>query len=304
MSACLVERVDRHQVDHLGVDAVLRREGIGRGERLQHLLGMRHDRHVAPGAFHVRPAERDQLLGLGHLALGVVEHLVLDEEHGVRLADGGLEQPARVARGGGHDHDQARHVAEPRLEALGMLGRVALARAALRADHQRHLDLAAEHVAHLGDLVDDLVHADAGEVDEHDLGHGHEAGERGAEGGADDRGLGDRGVDQALPAELVEEALRDGHGAAELPDVLADHEHPFVPAELLAQREADRLAVAHLHARAAAAAARSTVGLGAKMSSSAPAGSGSGLFSANSSACASSSSTAFSAASTSAAATP
>ena len=39
-----------------------------------------------------------------------------------------------------------------------------------------HFHLAAEHIAHLGGVVDQLVHADADEVDEHQFGYGPESG--------------------------------------------------------------------------------------------------------------------------------
>ncbi len=55
-------------------------------------------------------------------------------------------------------------------------------------------------------------------------GIGHEAVERHADRGADDAPLGERRVDDAVVAELVEEPLRDAEDAADLPDVLAEHD--------------------------------------------------------------------------------
>ena len=62
--------------------------------------------------------------------------------------------------------------------------------------------LAAEHVAELGGLVEDLVEADAHEVDEHQLGDRAQAGRGGAGRRADEGALGDRRVEHALAAEL------------------------------------------------------------------------------------------------------
>ena len=48
------------------------------------------------------------------------------------------------------------------------------------ADHQRRARLAAEHVAELSGLIEDLVEADAEEVGEYQLGHRTQTGHRGA----------------------------------------------------------------------------------------------------------------------------
>ena len=53
-----------------------------------------------------------------------------------------------------------------------MLGRAAEPGADAGEHDEGDLDLAAEHVAHLGGVVQHLVHADAYEVDEHQLGDG------------------------------------------------------------------------------------------------------------------------------------
>ena len=119
------------------------------------------------------------------------------------------------------------------------------------ADDDRAGALAAEHVAELGDLVDDLVEAHRRQVGEHDLCDGAHAAERGARRGADDRRLGDRRVDDALAAVLAVQALRDAEHAADLDrlsvlleaaDILADEEHPRVPLELVVQGLVQRIA--------------------------------------------------------------
>ena len=70
-----------------------------------------------------------------------------------------------------------------------------------RAHDQGRGRLAAEHVAELGRLVEDLVEADAEEVDEHQLGDRPQAGRRGARRRADEGALGDRRVEHPLAAE-------------------------------------------------------------------------------------------------------
>jgi hypothetical protein len=55
-------------------------------------------------------------------------------------------------------------------------------------------------------------------------GTGHEAVQRHADGRADDAALGERRVDHAVVAELVVEALGHAEDAADLADVLAQHD--------------------------------------------------------------------------------
>ncbi len=56
-----------------------------------------------------------------------------------------------------------------------------------------------------------------------------------ADGGADEALLGDRRVDHALVAELLEEALRDAERPAEVADVLAEQEDALVLAHGVAR---------------------------------------------------------------------
>ena len=132
---------------------------------------------------------------------------------------------------------------EPGLEALGVLGGRADAGALGHAQHHRDLGLAAEHEAHLGGLVEELVERHADEVDEHELGNGTQASGGGAGGAADDRAFADRGVPDAFLAELIEEALGHAEAAAELANVLADDEDVLVPFHLLTHRVVERLQI-------------------------------------------------------------
>jgi hypothetical protein len=87
-----------------------------------------------------------------------------------------------------------------------------------RAHHDRQLRLAAEHVLHLGHLIEDLVPADAHEIDEHDLDDGSQACRRSPDRQTRNPGLRYRRVDDALGAELLHEPAR----RSEDPDVDID----------------------------------------------------------------------------------
>ena len=96
-------------------------------------------------------------------------------------------------------------------------------------DHDRKADAASpvrlrrdgdDHVERARDEVGEL------ELDDRALAHPGRA-----EGGADESLLGDRRVDDALVAELLEEPLRDAERAAEVADVLAEQEDALVLGE-------------------------------------------------------------------------
>jgi hypothetical protein len=96
--------------------------------------------------------------------------------------------------------------------------------------------------------IHDLVETDADEVDERDLDDRMHAGHRRTGGDADEAGLGNRRVDDALRAELVGHADRGAEHAAELGDVFADDEDVRV----LAHRRDDGLAAGSRHRERAA----------------------------------------------------
>ena len=99
-------------------------------------------------------------------------------------------------------------------------------------------------IADLGRLVDDLVDRGVDEVGELDLDDRAVAGHRGADPDADDRGLGQRRVEDPLLAELLRQTLGDLEDAPlRAGDVLAEQDHAPVALHLLDQRRPDRLQV-------------------------------------------------------------
>jgi len=243
-------RVERHQrpgVDHLDFDAVPG-EDVGRRQRLRHHARPGDQRGVRAGAFHVGPAQFDHVIAGGHGPLGHVELLVLDEDDGIVVPHGALQQPLGVeGRGGGGDLE-AGDVAEDGLEALRVLGGQAVADASLCAQHHRHVPAPAGHEAVLGGLVAELVQDQQGEVDEQYLHHRPHAGDGRPDSGAGEAGLADRRVQDAQRPELLQQPHRHLVGAAALSDALAHEEDGRVAPHLLAQRLVQGLAI-HQRAR-------------------------------------------------------
>ena len=195
---------------------------------LQRLQCRRHaarpgdDGQVCALAHHVRPAQRNVQCRVHGPGLAP-ELLVLHVDHGVAAGEARLEQAEVVLRRGRHRHHQAGQVREPGLQRLRMLRCRGRPDADGHARHQRHAPLAAEHVAVLRCLVDDLVHGAQREVDDAHLHHRPQARQGHAHGRTHDVGLGDGGVDDAPGTELLRQ-----------PTVLAED---AAAAQVLAQRD-------------------------------------------------------------------
>ena len=106
-------------------------------------------------------------------------------------------------------------------------------------DGHRHRAVVAHRLA--GELRGDLVERREDEAVELDLDDGPVAAHREADRRADDAGLGERGVEHALVAELGLQALGHAEHAAERADVLAHEQHLVVGAQRLAEAGVDRL---------------------------------------------------------------
>ena len=175
------------------------------------------------------------MLALRDHALDVaVEPLVLEEAHGVRITDGSGQQALCVVGERRRDHLQARCLEEPGLGVLRVERPAGEAAARGQPDDHRHGDALA--VVQLCGDVHKLVEAAGDEVGELHLADRLQSLGRGADGGADDRVLGKRGVDHAGAAELLDEPVGDLEGPAERTDVLAEADHRVVAAHLLTQR--------------------------------------------------------------------
>ena len=127
-----------------------------------------------------------------------------------------------------------------RLDRLRVVEGAVDAATARRTDHERHAEVAVGPVAHAGCLGDDLIEGGVDEVGELDLGDRQQPVQRHADRHADDAGFGERRIDDAPLAELVEEPLRHLEDTPAGPDVLTEEHDPIVGGELVVQRVTDR----------------------------------------------------------------
>ena len=91
-------------------------------------------------------------------------------------------------------------------------------------------------------LVDHLVHDDRQEVAEHDVDDRPHAGHRGADAEAGEAGFRDRRVDDAVLAELVDEAGQHLEGRARFGHVLAHQDDRRIAAHFFGDRFLDGVA--------------------------------------------------------------
>ena len=237
-----VQRYQAAEVDDGHADA-LGRETVGRLQRPRHHQGQSHHGGIRSLPQHTGRSQLVDDLARGDLALRGVERLVLEQQHGIGIADRGGHQPDQVLRRGRRDHLHAGDGHRPVLDALRVLGAEAQARAVAGPDDQRAADHAVGHVARLRDLVGDEVPAHREEVREHDLGDGPQPRHRRSHGGAEDGLLGDRRVDDPVGSELLEQpggGLEDAPGPAH---VLTEEHDGLVSAHLLGDAGRHRLPV-------------------------------------------------------------
>ena len=164
----------------------------------------------------------------------------------VVAADRRLQQAQIVPGRRGRNHRQARNMHIPGLQRLRVLRGGGAPHAHRLAHHQRHAALPAEHVAGLGRLVHELVHGAEREIGEAHLHHRARSRQRRADGGAEDRRLGNRRVRNPERPEFLDHArILPEHAAA--PEVFAERPHGRVPAHFLGQRPLAGFHVARLH---------------------------------------------------------
>ena len=165
-----VERRDRARIDHLDRDALARRAARPPpARRRDHRASattvtsraLAHD--GAPGRTRSRsrppapaPLMREQLA-------------MLEEQHRVVAPQARVEQPLGVVGRRRHDDAQAGDLGVQRVVAARVMRRRRVADADAAAQQDRHLQPAARHVLHLGDLVDDLADRVEDEVGEHEI---------------------------------------------------------------------------------------------------------------------------------------
>src|SRR5260370_19361934 len=132
------------------------------------------NRHMLALAFDLSSIERYCILNafVGDFAFHVVEQLMLDEQHGIRVVHCRLQHTLSVVRGGSHDYFEAGDMRIPGLQRLRVLRASLCSTPARHTYNEGYFWLSTEHVTKLGGLINDLITGKQAELDGHPLGYG------------------------------------------------------------------------------------------------------------------------------------
>ena len=186
--------------------------------------GQRHHRHVPAAADDVGDAERDVIEPLRDRGLVPHQLAVFEKQDRITAAEGVRKQPLGIGGVGGNDDPQPRHLGNHPVVAAGMVGGGTVADADAAAEDHRHPQPAARHVAHLGDLVDDLAEGVEDEIGKHEVDHRAGASHCRATGKPHEATLANRRVAEALRAILGKQPRCRGEVAATDANPLPHHE--------------------------------------------------------------------------------
>jgi pyruvate dehydrogenase E1 component alpha subunit len=230
-----VEWAQRSQVDHLGADA-FGLEFLRCLERIFDADAEGHDGHIRALLFHGRFTDRYDVLALWHLEAYAVKQFVLEEYHGIGVANGRLEQALcirGVVRG---NHLQPRAVRIPAGIALAMLRSHAACGTIGATKYDGGFHLATAHIQRFGGRVQNLVNRLHGKVPRHELNDWLKAHERGTNAKARKALFGDGGIDHTVRTEFSQQSFRHLIGALILGHFLAHHEHIAITAHFFGHR--------------------------------------------------------------------
>jgi hypothetical protein len=225
--ARIVSSSSGRRVDHLGLDA-LDREGVGGGTRARQHAAIGDQADVSTRPPDGRAIEVDGPRVLGKARLLVLQTRVFEDQHRIRVREGGGEHAARIFDGGRGDDADPGNVRHPALETVGVLGRQLEPGAGGHADHEGDVELAVGHVEQGRRVVQDLVEGEQAEVHGHDLDDRPQTAQRRADSRPDEARFRERCIPDPLGAELGEQTAADAVGAAIGADVLAHQEDAIV----------------------------------------------------------------------------
>lgn len=234
-----VERTDGAKIDDLdGGNALLFKAFSGlNGEADGPRVG--DDGEVGALTLDLGLADGDEeilgLSGLGEVEGGTVHELILQDNHGVGITDGGLEETLAVLGAPGGDDLEPGDRAVPSGVALTVLGTHTGSGTIGPTEDNGAIHDATGHVPGLGGTVDNVVDGLHGKVKGHELTDGTKAGEGSADGETSKAGFRDGGVNDPLRSKLIQETLGDLVGPVVLGYLLTHEEDLLITVHLLLQ---------------------------------------------------------------------
>src|SRR5215467_2716730 len=233
------------QIDDFYLDSFFAQDFCGFQGGVDH-GGVGDHAEVAAFARNASLSNGDDVILLGDFFLDpTIEILVLEENAGIVVADGGFDEAFGVVRRSRADDLEPGVVNEPHLGVLRVERAPVDVSAAGAAEDER--GGRSPQVVGLGNHVGNLVHGAGDEVHELKFGDGAHTGERGSEGCAHDGRFSDGSIDDAFGAEAVDESVGDFERAAVNADVFAETENGGIALHFFPDSLADGFEVGELH---------------------------------------------------------
>ena len=241
----MVPRRNAAQIDHLGLDAH-RLQGFRHAGTKPNRVAPANQRQFAAAPDLAGRADRHELtIDVGRRGeIGIVQQALWIQEHGRTLGlKRRVQESGRVAGVRRHEHVQTRRVRDHRLERLSMVRSQSRAIAAAGDHHDdRRVDLAAGTPEQGGQFGSQLVEPRRQEIGELDEGHRPLSRHGPAERHAQDRGLGQRRI-QNSPGKFGAQPLGDAeHVAFGVFDVFAEQNDARIHPQPVAQHRPHRIA--------------------------------------------------------------
>ncbi len=172
--------------------------------------------------------------------------MTLEKQHRVGIADRRQQHPFGVGGSGRHGDLQTGKMNEGAVVATRVARSAAGAGGELGADHHGNVYSSAGHIMITRRVRRQLIHRQRQQIGELNFDDRAHAVDRGANRQANQRGFGDRCVEDALFAELLDQAAGDTVSAAKQRDILAHDKHALIARHLGTQRLAQRFLHAQL----------------------------------------------------------
>ena len=218
-----IQRRNRAQVNDLDRAAILHGSLSG-SQSNRHQRTVRNDSRIRTFTHHLGAKGIKGSVAKIHFALEPVAAFRLKNNDRVGALNRLTGHPVRLVRGRGGHNTQTRSVGEQRLRGLGVVLHRTNHTTIRNTDSHRHRVLLVGAVMNLRQLARDLVVGGKHEAVELNLRHGTVATQRHTDGGTDNARLAQGRIHNAAVTETCLQTLGHTVHAAELTDILTEHD--------------------------------------------------------------------------------
>mmetsp|Transcript_104697 Transcript_104697/g.293462 ORF Transcript_104697/g.293462 Transcript_104697/m.293462 type:complete len:373 (-) Transcript_104697:109-1227(-) len=207
-----IQRTNRQEINNLTRNSLASQDfGSFQGEA--DLFRVRNDGDIGSFSFDFGLANfHDKVLGLFLVCHGKgdsVHEFMFQDQDGVGVPNGGLDESLGIRRGVGRHHLDSRHTSIPGSKALRVLGCCSRTVSIGSPKDNRTGQIAAAHVKLFGGRVDDLINRLQGKIPRHEFHNGLEIVKGTSHGHTGESGFGDGSVNDSLFAVFLVQSLGD-----------------------------------------------------------------------------------------------